>query len=448
MKRMVQELRETLDEFVSQCDYSALVIECLSDDLAYVSMFLDAVQETHPEAYVLVFSAPFAGADDYVDNVVQTLFLQVESAQASRAERGDPQVPPVPSDLSDRSRPPSERLRGVLQYLAELVGHDRQQVVAVGFLPVECTDVRGYAALMEAVLPIPEVEAWMLPLRIIAYDDRAERFLSARLEGHKAPNVLTYGVDFSTPALTDGLAREAADTSLPVPERMASLLQLAMIDVAHQRYAPALQKYGALHNYYDEQRMPELQAMCLHGAGEVLVGAGQLEAAKRLLQRGIGLAMAQSVWPVLLNLFTSVGSVCLRLHHHEEAESYATSGMTLAAALLNPFVYADFAERKGDALLAQDKHAEALAAYQHCAEVSKNNEYWARYKSVLAKRAEVYDAAGMKNERGEERRRLHLVEELEQEAALADPAKGPPPSKEPIAFRCAAAQVPALGGES
>jgi hypothetical protein len=61
--------------------------------------------------------------------------------------------------------------------------------------------------------------------------------------------VLTCEVDFSTPALTDGLSQGAADVSLPVTERMACLYQLAALDYTYKRYPDALQKFGVLHDF-------------------------------------------------------------------------------------------------------------------------------------------------------------------------------------------------------
>src|SRR5207249_3223149 len=138
--------------------------------------------------------------------------------------------------------------------------------------------------------------------------------------------ILSFEVDFSTPALTDSLTRDASDASLPVPERMACLMQLAALDYSYKRYAEALQKYGVLHNYYAEQKIPSMQALCLLGAGDTLRSGGQPAAAKDMIQRGIVLAMENKVLAVLLNALISIIDVCFDLGQHADAESYADSG--------------------------------------------------------------------------------------------------------------------------
>src|SRR5439155_14537733 len=165
-------------------------------------------------------------------------------------------------------------LQDVLQYLRSLLPNEKEHSVVVGLLPLSCRNFEEYAGLMTWVMPLPDVKPWMVPLRIVIYDDRSQHLVKTVLERRQAEHILSFEVDFSTPALTDSLTRDASDASLPVPERMACLMQLAALDYSYKRHAEALQKYGALHNYYAEQKIPSMQALCLLGAGDTLRAGG------------------------------------------------------------------------------------------------------------------------------------------------------------------------------
>ncbi len=410
MRQKFEELGEILDEFVSQTEYPALVVECGADDVAYVAMQLQALEQTHPEAWALVFSTRFSSADEYVDGVVELLQQQLDAAGPFRQERGEPPLLPMPEGLRDRSRAPTERLHAVLEYLRSLLPNEEEYVLAVGFLPAECRDYAAYSALVVAALSDAAAGPATAGLRLVVYDDTSQPVLRPWLDTAKNDTVLTYSMDFSVPALSDALARSAADSSLAVPDRMMSLLQLAMLDQTHKRYVPALEKLGVLHDYYAEERMPALQAMCLHSAGEVLLAGGQPEAAKRMLQRGIAVAMERKVLPVLLNLSVSAVDACLELRHYEDAATYAESGMMVAARTLNPHSYADLEEKKGDAELGLGKVGKALSTYRHSADVSRNNDYLSRCASSLQKRARVYEEAGMRTEKRQAEAELLALE--------------------------------------
>ncbi len=355
MKRKFEELRETLDEFVQQDEYPMLVVGCLSQELAYVVKFLQGLEDKHPQNYFVVFPQPCDDPARYLDGVVESVRLQVEAAGSMRAERGEPPFPPLPRTLSDPRRTPAQRLEAVLHYLRSLLPNEDEHRVVVGLLPLSCKDFESYGKLMTTIMPLPTVQPWMKALRIVAYDDRTHKTLATAMRDCKVEHVLTFDVDFSTPALTDALARDAADPSVPVPERMSCLMQLAALDYSYKRYPDALEKYGVLFKYYEAEKTPAMQALALLGTGDTLRAAGHLKLAKQRLQQGIAIGMEHKVLPVLLNLFTSISGVCMQLSHFDEAESYADSGAQVAAAVLNPFAYADMHELKGDAQIAQGK---------------------------------------------------------------------------------------------
>src|SRR5437868_6052179 len=101
MKRKFEALRENLDEFVSQNDYPVLVVGCLSDELAYVTKFLQSLDEKHPADFFVVFPQPFASAEGYMDAVVAALKVQLQAAAEARQQRAEAPFPPLPDPVAD-----------------------------------------------------------------------------------------------------------------------------------------------------------------------------------------------------------------------------------------------------------------------------------------------------------------------------------------------------------
>lgn len=420
MRRKFEILRENLEEFVQQDEYPVLVVGCLPEELAYVAKFLQALDEKHPQNYIMVFPQPFHSPEGYMDGVAESVRLQVEAANTLRAERGEPPFPPTPPTLTDPRRSAPQRLDAALQYLRNLLPNEDDHRIVVGFLPLECRDFEAYAKLMISVLPIPDVQPWMKAMRLVMYDDRVLNKLVPAMRARKVAHVLHFEVDFSTPALTDALAKDAADVTLPIAERMSCLMQLAALDFSYKRYPDALDKYAVLYKYYEGMNIPSMQALALLGTGDTLRAAGQPAAAKQRLQQGIALAMEHKVLPVMLNLLLSITNLCMELGQFDEAESYAESGAKVAAGLLNAYAYCDMHELWGDAQIAQGRLADGIKTYKRCQELCKMYEYFHRWYSVLERQKALYANARLAKEQREVEQQILVVRELEKRGGGAE----------------------------
>ncbi len=422
MRRKFEELRENLEEFVQQDEYPMLVVGCVAEELAYVLQFFKGLNETHPEHFLVFFPQPFHDPHGYLDGVVESVRLQVEAAGPLRAERGDPPFPPLPEALGDRRASPERRLFDVLEYLRSLLPEEGEHRIVVGLVPLECTDRAGYIRLLGSIMPRTEVPPWMERLRIVAYDDRRDRLLVDAMRKNGVEWVLTFEVDFSTPALTSSLTRDAADTTLPTMERMMALLQLAALDYSYKRYEDAIEKYGVLYTYFEAQQLASMQAICLLGVGDVMQALGRLEAAKETYQRGIALAMEHKALGPLLNLLLSITDCALALRHYADAASYAESGTKVAAAALNPYAYCDLHEKWGQALVADAKLAEGIAILEKARELCRKYEYFHRWGSVLEREIALYRDARMTKELRAAEEELRGVRELERRGPAAQGA--------------------------
>jgi tetratricopeptide (TPR) repeat protein len=429
VKQKFEELRENLDELVQQNDYCMLVLGCTPEEAPYPVQVLQGLDLAHPESFFVTFCQAFVSPGAYLDAICLGLLQQLKEAEAPRRERGDPPFPALPTELADTSAPAPERLQRLLRFLPSLLPDPQEHALVVAFLPLQNQDNDAYCRLMASILPVPEVPPWMAPLRIIIYDDRRERQLTHLLRSQRAQTVLTYEIDFSTPALTDALSRDAANPAVPMPQRMSSLLQLAALDFSYQRYSDAIEKYGVLHEYYKDPPLPAMQIMCLQGVGDTLHAAGKPEQGKLALQSGLALALEHKQLIPLLHSLLSIVNVCVTLGQHADAESYAQSGMGAAQASMNAPVYTSLAEKKADAQLAQGKREEALASYRYCLALCEMYEQFSVWRSVLQKLGGLYGQAGMRDESAEAARELRRVEDLERRR-LAGEAPTPRPAAE------------------
>jgi tetratricopeptide (TPR) repeat protein len=285
-----------------------------------------------------------------------------------------------------------------------------------GLLPGHIDDREGYARLVVEFVPWNGPEPWMKGLRIVARDDRDRPFVRPGLRKRRAPGVLLYEPDLGTAALTDALARDAADRSLPVAERMEALAQLAALDHAHRRYPQAIEKYGVLYNYYGEHNIPAMQAVVLHGVGDVLRQKGDLTGARDKYQQGIALLSEPSALPILLNLTAAAGDVSLELKDFATAEGFFDIAQQIAGKLLNAFAKGDVLEKQG---IARDKggdHAGAIQVWKDASTLCETFGYDERRCAVLERLITAYERVAFTAERRACEAELEAVHKAMKEA--------------------------------
>lgn len=359
MRRKLDELNGILRGLVQGREHLLLIVSGTDIEMTYALKALEGLEQGSPSDLYLIFPEPLPTAPQYVSSMIRKLRAQAEHAQAARAARGEPPWPPLPALCDDEGAPPHQRLREAIGYVCSLMPPDGDHRVVWGLLPVQLEDREGYARLVAALIPWNGPEPWMKGLRFIARDDRARPFLLPGLRARRAPGVLLYQPDLTTPALTDALARDAADRSLPVAERMEALTQLAALDCAHRRYPQAIEKYGALYAYYAEHRAPAMQAVVLHGVGDALRRTGDLRGAKVKYQQGLAHALEAEALPIILNLAFAVGDVSLELHEYAEAEGFLDLAQRIAGKLLNVPARAECLEKQAMARQKAGDHAGA-----------------------------------------------------------------------------------------
>ncbi|HWO09311.1 MAG TPA: hypothetical protein VNN80_07520 [Polyangiaceae bacterium] len=421
MRRKIEGLRANIEEFVEQTDYSVLLVACTPVEGMYVSQFLIALDEIQIDSYFLVFADPFVDAASYVDALARSLDVQLKAGSELRLRRDERPFEPVPAEVTDRRRDPSQRLEALLQFFPRLLDEGYEQSVVVGLLPTECADEEAFAQLVGSVLLHQERPEWMKRLRIVTLDPPERPQLVPVLQREKLSTVLTFRLDLSTPALTAALSQEAADPGIPLAERMSNLHQLAAVDFSYQRHADAQDKYTMLYEYYGQVEQPGMQALCLQGTADSLEATGEPAKAKLLLEQGINLCLKHDQKLQLLFLLVSMVRVCRLLELHDQAEMYAHSGLTIALAVVNAPVYVFLLEQEGDAQLAQRKRPEAIATYDRARKLAELYKLYSIWKSVLEKLDAEHARVGHDDLASDMRREWRRADDLERSGGGSKP---------------------------
>lgn len=385
MRRRFTELKEHLEEFVYQDEAHTLVLTCGDAEAAYALKAVEALDAENTSDLFFNLVEPFDEASRWVTRstaALRALFL-VLNHQRTRASLAP--LPGFPALCEDARYTPRERLFALVQYLRSMLPDEDGHRLVVSFLPTELRDPAGYASLMASLIPAAEPPDWTRAVRLVVRDPSERPTLAAAFRARGVAHVLTLPVDLSTASVTDALTRDAADPAVPEGERMSALLQLAMLDFAYHRHGEATRKFGVLHDYYAAHDARAMQALCLHGVGDVLRDGRRVPEALGRYQQAVATAMEARALPVLLNALMAAGDTSMELGRFEDAQSYFASAADTAGAMLNPFARCDALERVGDAALARRRHDDVSTAWERCASLATECGHGPRLESVRAR---------------------------------------------------------------
>lgn len=399
MKKILERLRDDLSWYVDQREHMMMVLDCTDVEVAYVLKILEQVEGTHVGDLFLGFVHEATDAESYVQAIMANVAVQLTAVNMSREEEGLPPWAPLPAACTDPRVPPSQRVKELLLYVRSCLPEGDHHIV-LSLLPTKMTDREGYARVVSGLFPREGLEPWMAGVRIFVRDDRRRPFLLPQLAREPLELVLIYDqLDLDTPALTKSLEDAAMSPDTPEPERMMALVQIAALDFSYQRYDESYKKWGVLFAYYLKEKNAPMQALALCGAADVLRQVGKLPEAKERYQQGLAIGASLETLPVMLNLLLGIGEVCLRLHQWQEAEGYLDLAGQIARKALQTGTLCDVFERRGIALRALGRVAEAQALWRASVDLSRQTQYGERAVSVLGHLIALFDEARMSEEK-------------------------------------------------
>jgi tetratricopeptide (TPR) repeat protein len=227
------------------------------------------------------------------------------------------------------------------------------------FFPLEIGDASAYARLMAEVIAHEFPFPWCHHLRFILRDNPADREIERTLD--QTPRTQRFTPDLSTETLNRSVEEETADETLPLSERMSSLLVSAGNDLAFQRFPSALEKYALIQQYHGSMNNYAMAALAMHGMGQVYERTGDLEKADEAYQAAL-IPASHGEHPsisVFLNVILSLANLRMTQQSWGEAEGYWDSAQQLATVMRDGPLKVRALEQRGICQQNQGKLQEA-----------------------------------------------------------------------------------------
>jgi tetratricopeptide (TPR) repeat protein len=370
MRRLFDALQRSLEDFVEQRDDLMLVAACGDDDVALVLKVLQDMEQANPYDVFLFFSDDFVAPGPYVSVLVERLREYHRIACEGLAQEGKDPLPPLPDHLADETRAPRDRLGDAMVYARSLTPSEGGHRLVWVLFPQHIADRPAYLDLLRAFVPRRGPRPWMAGLRLVCRD--LPHPPRAFIDREPVPRVRFQAVDLGQDALAEAMAEDVEDESLPMDARMQSLLSLALLDAAFDRYQPAVEKYRVLLGHYQGTDDQAMQAFVMNGIGEMYRKAGQQEQARHWLECAVG-AVAKADAPVVFYaIVRNLGELSHQEGRHGEAEQWFDHAEKLAGHLLDPEGKARSLNARGLAQEAQGAPDRALESYTAAATLARS----------------------------------------------------------------------------
>lgn len=192
MRRLLDELTDTIAAFVDQNDALTLVVAADDTTMIVLAKTLEGLDEQNGADVFLMFPDEAGPPDAYVASLVARFEAQRTQLNELLAGRGKPPWPELPPPCYDPRLPPAARLHAAIGYVREQMPQDGDHRLVVALLPLSIRDPAGYAQIVATFVPNGPIQPWMRGTRILVRDDRSAPFLIPALRNAEAPGVLIY----------------------------------------------------------------------------------------------------------------------------------------------------------------------------------------------------------------------------------------------------------------
>lgn len=399
MRKLFDQCQQAIEAFVEQRDDLLLVIPCTDADAPLVAQTVaDAEQANGTDAF-LVFPDPYVMPGPYIDVVVERLREQHTLANKALEEEGRPPFPPMPDALADARRPPDERLREAIAFAHALVPPEGGHRLVWALLPMAIEDRVSFLKLVSTLVPWEGLEPWMPGVRLVVRDAPLTPPVAERYA--QAPRLRVHPVDFGPEALEESMQEEVADESRTDEDRMNTLLSLALLDYAHNRFDDALHKYEKLLGYYQHTGNKPMQALVMSGLGDLNHRSELLVHAKYWYECAL-VPLAEAPTPVLLfSVLKNLGQVSYKLGDYPTAGQYFEMVDQVATQMRDAEGKAWALEWRGLSQERQGQYGEAVESWKTAAELSRSVGMDANLRANLEHLERTYTRGRMLRERAE-----------------------------------------------
>ncbi|MFL6449156.1 MAG: tetratricopeptide repeat protein [Bryobacteraceae bacterium] len=365
MRKLLDRLRNELNNFVEQRNDLMLVAKCSDDDVAVGLKLLRDLEQSNKTDVFLLFSDNFVQPVPFVSVAIERLREDHRLACSALAEENKPSLPPFPLALLDDSRPPGQRLIHAMTFAHSLLPPQGGHRLVWAMFPLRIADRDAYWSLISELMPWDGIRPWMRGLRLVFRDVAAH--------ARSAPAGVRFrSYDLGQQAIESSFEDEAKDDQLPEERRMQSLLLSAGMDLAYNRSKDATAKYELLLGYYQRTENDAMQAFVLNAFGEMAHRAGDLDKAVFWFECAVDPAAAVNGPVLLATIGRNLGDAMYKLGRYPEAEQYHDNVDKLASHMLDPELKIRALEARGRSQDKQGAFDRAVASFEAAVLLSRN----------------------------------------------------------------------------
>lgn len=394
MQHIVQEIVDTLQNFIADEQLSLMLIEAKEEEAALILKTFAMVEEDEqsPDIF-LTFADDFQDTRRYVELIIERQREQIELVNAELEKEGKPLIEFLPVELSERNKPSQERLIELFQHTRKVVEPERQIIWT--FYPLADIEKEDfYFNLFDGIIRKTisgEIEGTKIILRDTPTNTFRERFgFSEEDSTRDNPKVFCYKpeVDFQT--VLKKIEKQAKNKDLPPEERVQSVMLMAGVDVAEKRFDDALVKNGQVLKHYQKTKQKQNESVVHNNIGDIYYLQGDYVKAQENYEKAITIAVEEKSQPLVLYQGMNVGNSLFMQKRYDEAFPYYESSEKLAEVNKILIQQVQALERMGDTKRAQEKPDEAIEIYNKAADLCRENKYKYGLQGILQRLCEVY----------------------------------------------------------
>lgn len=383
MQKILEHIAKEIDDFLNQRDNLVLVLHCTDNEAGLIVKLIDDVDNARQAEAFFKFSDDFVILQAYADVVIEKLLLQHRTANKHLKEEHIAPLDPIPTETLSPELSPILRLGNAIQYTRSLRIDNTANNVCWVLFPLSINNIDEYKEFVSVFSPQRGLNEKMQGLRLI--------FRGVSLnKGETSPfknlrRVQTYSADISPEAIQKSLNEAAEDESLSDDDRAQSLLQLALIDAAHQRDEKALEHLRYLLGYYQGTKNHTLETIVISSAADIYRKQGDLEKATHVYETAIPPAI-ESKTPILFyNISRSLADIEFEKKNYPLSEKYYEQCVIISEKILNEEGKAAALEQQGLCAHLQKEKKRAIETWILGLTFCKKMEMEENYKSIKDK---------------------------------------------------------------
>lgn len=389
MQHIVQEIVDTLQNFIADEQLSLMLIEAKEEEAALILKTFAMVEEDEqsPDIF-LTFADDFQDTRRYVELIIERQREQIELVNAELEKEGKPLIELLPAELSERNQPSRERLIELFLHTRKIVEPDR--LIIWTFYPL--ADIENedfYLNLFEEVIR-KTIDGEIEGTKIILRDTPSNAFREKFGCVPDNPKIFCYRPEVDFQSVLKKIEAQAKNKDLPPEERVQSVMLMAGVDVAEKRFDDALLKNEQVLKHYQKTKQKENESVVHNNIGDIYYLQGDYVKAQENYEKAITIAVEEKSQPLVLYQGMNVGNSLFMQKRYDEAFPYYESSEKLAEVNKILIQQVQALERMGDTRRAQEKPDEAIEIYDKAADLCRENKYKYGLQGILQRLCEVY----------------------------------------------------------